>query len=172
MALGIRRATSADSVLLNELGYRIYPAHFGHLWRSESELNEYLAGEYSLSVLEQSLKSQNIGWYIAETERPLGFAKLTWQAPIPDTDMGGVLLNKLYLSPTATGHRYGEAMFAHALDLARNRGEKWLWLEVLEQNEGARRFYKKRGMEDIKDIVFETASQQSVLKIMAMRIAT
>ena len=63
-------------------------------------------------------------------------------------------------------------MFAHALELARNRGEKWLWLEVLEQNEGARRFYKKWGMEDIKDIVFETASQQSVLKIMAMRIAT
>ena len=32
MTLRIRQATRADAALLSELGYRIYPAHFQHLW--------------------------------------------------------------------------------------------------------------------------------------------
>lgn len=32
MSLQIRVATLADAMLLNTLGYRIYRAHFEHLW--------------------------------------------------------------------------------------------------------------------------------------------
>jgi len=41
-------------------------------------------------------------------------------------------------------------------------------MEVLEQNERACNFYNKQGMRYIKDIIFKTASQQNVLKIMGM----
>lgn len=43
MTLQIREATPADAMLLNALGYRIYRAHFEHLWESESELEAFLA---------------------------------------------------------------------------------------------------------------------------------
>lgn len=170
MTLHIRQATLADSVLLNALGNSIYPAHFKHLWKSVSEMNDYLKSEYSLSVLEKSLMDGNTSWYIAETARPLGYVKLTWEATIPDTLLHGVLLNKLYLAPTSTSQQYGQQMFSRVIDLVRSNTKDFLWLEVLEQNERAYRFYEKQGMKFIKDVVFETASQRSVLKVMEMRI--
>ena len=58
MPLVIRQATLADSVLLKELGYRIYPAHFKHMWQSESGLYNYLDCEYSLPVIEQNINDK------------------------------------------------------------------------------------------------------------------
>ncbi|MRM10009.1 GNAT family N-acetyltransferase [Enterobacter cloacae subsp. dissolvens] len=168
MTLHIRQATSADSVLLSEMGYRIYPAHFKHLWKSESELSDFLESEYSVAAIEQSLRESGTSWYVADLDQPIGFMKLTWEATIPDTDISGVLLNKLYLDPTKTSNHYGQSMFSSVIELTRSHGNKFLWLEVLEQNERARRFYEKQGMRFIKDTVFETASQRSVLKIMGM----
>lgn len=80
MTLRIRQASGADSTLLSELGYRIYPAHFQHLWVSDAEMKDFLDGEYALSVLEQSLKENAVSWYVAETDRPVGFMKVTWEA--------------------------------------------------------------------------------------------
>ncbi|WP_428946131.1 GNAT family N-acetyltransferase [Pantoea sp. FN060301] len=65
---------------------------------------------------------------------------------------------------------YGKLMFENALQLARARGMKYLWLEVLEQNAGGRRFYEKQGMRYIRDTIFSTPSQQSRLNIMGMPV--
>lgn len=170
MPLQIRRATLADSMLLKELGYSIYRAHFKHMWISESEMNEFLEGEYSLPAIEQSLKDRNVSWYVAETERPIGFAKLTWESTIPDTETSGVLLNKLYLDPAETSKRYGQLMFEKIITFARDSGKDFLWLEVLEQNERACKFYTKQGMRYITNTILKTASQQSVLNIMGISI--
>ncbi|MFA1016520.1 N-acetyltransferase family protein [Enterobacter sp. SAT-E-asb] len=166
----IRQASGADSALVCELGYRIYPAHFQHLWVSDAEMKAFLDGEYAVSVLEQSLKDNAVYWYVAETDRPVGFMKVTWDAMLPETDKRGVLLNKLYLDPAETGKNYGQDMFNKIIDMARSRGKDYLWLEVLEQNAGAYRFYQKQGMLCIKNVLFETASQQSVLRIMGMSL--
>ncbi|MEG5422016.1 GNAT family N-acetyltransferase [Enterobacter hormaechei] len=62
---------------------------------------------------------------------------------MPNTDSSGVLLDKLYLAPTKTNQHDVQLMFKKVIDLARSNGKKFLWLEVLEQNERAHRFYKK-----------------------------
>lgn len=170
MTLQIREATPADAMLLNALGYRIYRAHFEHLWESESELEAFLASEYSLDELEQSLKEQAVCWYVAETDRPIGFAKVTYESSIPDTNMSGMLLNKLYLDPADTRKGYGQVMFDTVKELARARGKDFVWLEVLEQNECAGHFYRKQGMTLIKSDYFKTASQQSVIRIMGIAV--
>ncbi|MEB4674452.1 hypothetical protein MXL54_06680 [Enterobacteriaceae bacterium G50] len=94
MTLQIREATPADAMLLNALSYRIYRAHFEHRWESESELEAFIASEYSLVELKQSLKEQAVSCDVAETDRPIGFAKVTYESSIPDTNMSGMLLNK------------------------------------------------------------------------------
>lgn len=170
MTLSIREAGLTDLVLLNELGYGIYRAHFSHMWISESEMTGFLDAEYSYSTLERSLQEPGTSWYLAEASVPIGFAKITWESAIPETSISGVLLNKLYLKSTETGKNYGKLMFEKFIVLAQSRGKKYLWLEVLEQNERAYRFYERQGMLHIKDTVFRTASQQSTLKIMGMSI--
>ena len=160
MTLSIREAELTDLVLLNELGYNIYRSHFSHMWSSESEMDEFLDSEYSHLVLEKSLQEHGTSWYLAEADYPVGFAKVTWESPIPETSISGVLLNKLYLAPTETGKNYGKMMFEKFIALAQSRGKKYLWLEVLEQNERAYRFYEKQGMVHIKDTAIRTASQE------------
>lgn len=170
MTLQIREATPADAMLLNALGYSIYRAHFEHLWVSKSEMEAFLASEYSLAVLEQSLKERGVRWYIAETEWPMGFAKVTCESTIPDTDMSGMLLNKLYFDPKDTGKGHGQVMFETIKQLARDNGKDFVWLEVLEQNQRAFNFYRKLGMTWIKSTLFKTASQQSVIRIMGISV--
>lgn len=170
MTLKIRQATLADAQLLSELGCSIYRAHFTHMWVSEDELNAFLEGEYSRSALEQSLQDRSICWYVAETDRPVGFAKVTWESTIPDSKISGMQLNKLYLNPTETGKSYGHLMFETIKAFAREHKANRLWLEVLEQNERACHFYNKQGMKHIKNILFTTASQRSVLRIMEITL--
>jgi len=170
MTLLMRQATLADAMLLSEMGYRIYRAHFEHLWVSESELHQFLASEYSLPVLEQSLQEHSVCWYVAKTDRPMGFAKVTDKSTIPDTDISGTLLNKLYFDAAETGKGYGQLMVETIKARARDTGAKFLWLEVLEQNERACHFYNKQGMEHIKSTLFTTASQQSVIRIMGVSL--
>lgn len=54
MTLRIRQATGADSTLLSELGYRIYPAHFQHLWVSEAEMKDFLHGSTRFPYLDRA----------------------------------------------------------------------------------------------------------------------
>lgn len=120
MALNIRQAHLVDSVLLHEPGFDIYSTHFKHLWVSQSEMNDYMEREYSPPSLASSLSDPGVSWYLAETDRPVGFAKVTWAEKIPDTEMSGVLLNKLYLASNATGKNYGKKLFEHIVSLAGN----------------------------------------------------
>ena len=106
MELNIRNALLADSLLLSELGFEIYSSHFRHLWVSHSEMNDYMEREYSLLSLDSSLADPRVSWYLTETNQPVGFAKVTWKEKIPDTEMSGVLLNKIYLASNATGKNH------------------------------------------------------------------
>lgn len=170
MTLNIRKAYLADSILLQKLGFEIYSTHFTHLWVSQSEMNDYLVREFSVPSLVTSLSDPEVCWYLAETDQPVGFVKVTWTDKIPDTEMSGVLLNKLYLASGATGQNYGKQIFEHILSLARQRGKGFLWLEVLEGNDRARKFYENLGFSYIKDTILQTASQQSLLHVMGMNI--
>lgn len=145
MTLLIRQATSADSVLLSELGYCIYPAHFKHLWKSESELNDFLESEYSVAAIEQSLRDSGTSWYVADLDQPIGFMKLTWEATIPDTDISGVLLNKLYLDPTKTSNHYGQSMFSSVIELTRSHGKNFCGSRCLNRMNVPGDFMKSRG---------------------------
>ena len=131
-------------------------------------MKAFLDAEYTPAVIEQSLSESPVSWFVAETDRPVGFMKVTWDAMLPETDKRGVLLNKLYLDPAETGKNYVQDMFNKIIEMARSREKDYLWLEVLEQNAGAYRFYLKQGMLCIKNVLFETASQQSIIRIMGM----
>jgi ribosomal protein S18 acetylase RimI-like enzyme len=82
----------------------------------------------------------------------------------------GVYLHKLYLMPHFTGQKYGAQMFDYIEKLSREKKQKWLWLEVLEQNKSARKFYEKKNMRWYRNILFTSPKQQSILHIMVKSI--
>jgi len=170
MAFTIRNARPDDVSLLHQLGRMTYSAHFKHMWVSEAEMDAFISKEYGISELVSSLADPAESWLIAETDRPVGFAKLKWNAPVPDSGISGAQLCKLYLDPQETGKNYGRQIFESIISTSRDKREGYLWLEVMGANARARKFYEAFGMQHIKDIPFITASQQSVVQILGMVI--
>ncbi|HFK5777259.1 TPA: N-acetyltransferase family protein [Enterobacter ludwigii] len=170
MKLTIQRATLDDAKQLSEMGYASYRHHFGHLWESQTELAAFLEQEYAPQAIADSLMQPGTYWLIASAQMPVGFAKFSTQQTIEPEGLSGTLLHKLYLLPDATGHRYGEQLLAEVIRQAKACSENLLWLEVLEKNPRARRFYEAQGLKHVKDILFVTAAQTSTLHIMSMPV--
>ncbi|WP_145513937.1 GNAT family N-acetyltransferase [Yersinia massiliensis] len=166
----IRKAYSGDAELLNEMAYSSYTHHFSHLWHKHEDLQAFLSQEYSLSVLQQSLQSNTCSWFIAQDTNPVGFAKVSWHCSMGERGPVGTLLHKLYFLPGETGKGYGETLFAEIVSMAQRRGETFLWLEVLDGNPQAYRFYIRQGLVHIEDTIFSIATQLNTLHIMGKHI--
>ena len=168
--LTIRKAQPADASLLSTLGHASYIPHFAHLWHQPSELEAFLKQEYAPQVIQQSLESDAGCWLIAQTQQPVGFAKVSWHCAVGDAGPAGTLLHKLYLLPEETGKGYGEQLIDETIRLAQARGEIYFWLEVLEDNLSAYRFYTRQGFIHLTDTLFTTPSQQKTLHVMGKSI--
>lgn len=162
----IRKASVEDAALLSEMGYASYTHHFAHLWQEKSELEAFLHQEYAVPSLQQSLQNEAGNWFILCDPSPVGFAKVTWHCASDDNGPAGTLLHKLYLLPGETGKGYGEHLINEIAREAQRRGETFFWLEVLDANPHAQRFYQRQGFTFIKSALFTTPSQQSTLHIL------
>lgn len=162
----LSKAGTPDISLLSEMGYASYQYHFAHLWHAEAELKAFLQQEYSTPSIAQSLRNEASAWFIARDNAPVGFAKVTWHCAADENGPIGTLLHKLYLLPGETGKSYGARMLAEIERLAQQRGERFIWLEVLDANPNAYRFYLRQGFMPIKQTLFCTASQKSTLNIL------
>lgn len=166
----MRKACVEDAALLSELGVASYHHHFAHLWKNQGELQAFLQQEYAVATLQQSLQDEKSGWFIAGDPSPVGFAKISWHRAADDDGPAGALLHKLYFLPDKTGQGYGETLLTEIARVAKQRGETYLWLEVLDANPHARRFYLRQGFTHLKETVFSTASQQSTLHILGKHL--
>ncbi|OON41898.1 hypothetical protein BTJ39_01695 [Izhakiella australiensis] len=162
-------ATSQDAALLSQLGEESYRHHFSAYWQEPAELEAFIHREYARPVITQSLAGGDC-WLIAAADRPVGFIKLSWSQSLPDSSASGAYLHKLYLLAQQTGQGWGQQMFAEACRQARERQECWLWLEVLANNTGARRFYQRQGMHEVGSCWFGSDSQRSELIQMQMAL--
>lgn len=167
MDLQIKEATVEDIAVLSALGKTTYLSHFAHYWHSHQAMLAWLEEEYSVSTLTASLNDPDVRWLLAITDKPIGFAKYTRQQQPAEP---GTLLNKLYFTQAATGHGFGQLLFTEVLTRAKASGSRYFCLEVLQGNERARRFYEAQGMRHLRDDVFSTPDQTSVLHVYGMAI--
>lgn len=166
MPITLRLASEQDALTLYEIGMQSYMHHFAALWNNKDELFEYLNQEYSVDKIIHDINHPNTEWYVIESEFPIGLVKLTHQEKIPDTQMIGTLLNKLYFLPVATGKGYGKLAFRLIENIALKKNSKTLWLDVLASNSRAIQLYQSNGLKILKEILFKTESQQTLEYIM------
>ncbi|WP_297196219.1 GNAT family N-acetyltransferase [uncultured Pluralibacter sp.] len=164
--LHIRPAMPEDARLLSEMGRTSYPYYFAHLWQNPQELADFVQQEYDPQAIAATLSRSR--WLLATWDgAPVGFAKLSLHQAAAVGTIAGTLLHKLYLMPEQTGKGIGEALFQAAEREAKAGGDRCLWLEVLVDNPRARRFYERQGMHYAGATQFTSATQTSVLHILA-----
>ncbi|WP_319925403.1 GNAT family N-acetyltransferase [Xenorhabdus littoralis] len=182
----IRETTLKDATLLSRLFETSYRFHFSDLWYDKDELEEYIAEECSVEKISTSLKTPDHKWFIAESDHAIrsdetdsdishsniiGFSKVVLNQTVPDQHFTGIYLHKIYLMPYLTGQKQGGQLFDHVVKLGQKLEQKWLWLEVLENNKHAIKFYARKGMKWQKNILFSSQKQQSILHIMTKNLS-
>jgi len=156
LEVALRPACAADAEALTALGSAAFNAAFGHLY-DPRDLEAFLAQTYSPQVIAAEIANPALIHRLAlDGEALVGFAKLCDPSPYAGHSDARrpIALGQLYTDPARTGCGVGALLMDWALEDARRRGADALQLSVWSGNEGAQRFYARRGLTKIADIDF------------------
>jgi len=162
----LREAGPADLPLIQTLGCQSYTEHFGYLWQPAG-LRSYLQQQFSTEVLETALATPHEqAWLLARVDNScVGFARVNWAAADPVSGRIGAELQKIYLLRQACGQGFGQ-MIMDGVQARAARRTEWIWLDVVEQNFGARRFYQRNGFRLIGRMPMQTDMREVRLLVM------
>ena len=153
-----RDATPADAAALHALFNSVFCDTFAHLYEPE-DLSTFLSS-FSIARWEERLRDPVFAVRIVEQDGvPVGYAKIgPMKLPVETSD-SSMLLDQLYVRGEHHGTGIARELMEWAIDEARRRGAKALYLTVFIENERAKRFYDRHGFEDVGRYAFMVGRQ-------------
>ncbi|KAL6251589.1 hypothetical protein RBB50_001799 [Rhinocladiella similis] len=159
----IRQATIDDASAIAKLGARVFSSTFGFSIPAV-DLKAYLAEAYSVSAIEEDIRSSRTHLIVACAEdededdgRVVGFAQLaegTTEPCIEDLE-NIVELQRLYVDADHHGLGVGRALEREIEDMARLMAYRIVWLGVWEGNFKAQRVYETLGFTRVGEHEFK-----------------
>lgn len=168
----IREAGKADAVMLAELGGRTARTWFADVY-TEEELQSFLKRDFTESVLRKQIENSEAHTFLVHEidGQPAGFARINWCKPVPLTDDSGAELQKIYYLPEFTGRGLGRALMQAVIDTVAVRNERYLWLDVLNNNPRACAFYLELGFEILGSKRFATGRGEIGMQVLRLPVA-
>lgn len=139
---------------------------------SREDMDHYYARCFTDQVLREELQHPESWWYFIEFQEKLaGYLKVNvGQAQTEMREDDGFEVERIYVLKAFHGSGVGVALMEHAIGLGREKGKKYLWLGVHEENYRALRFYGKFGMQEFGDHVFMMGKQPQRDLLMRMEL--
>ena len=146
MSLHIRRATVDDAALLSSLAAQTFTETFGHLYPPE-DLEFFLRDAYSPEKQAVILSHPDYAvWFLEDDGRAVGHAAAgPCGLPHPEVAAGDGELKRFYLLASHQNLGWGGRMFDEVERWLLRDGPRTLWIGVWSGNDGAQRFYARRG---------------------------
>ena len=156
--IAYRDATPADAAALHALFNAVFCDTFAHLYEPE-DLSTFLSS-FSIAGWEERLRDPVFALRIVEQDGvAVGYAKIgPMKLPVETSD-SSMLLDQLYVRGEHHGTGIARELMEWAIDEARRRGAKALYLTVFIENERAKRFYDRHGFEDVGRYAFMVGKQ-------------
>ena len=151
-----RRAGEPDATTLSRLGRATFRETFGHLY-PEEDLAEYLDRAYDPEETRRTLGDPSWASWIVESPagQPLGFATAgPCSLPHPAVSGASLELKRFYLVRAAQSRGLGGVLFDQVMAWMAERSPPDIWIGVWSENDGAQRFYARRGFETIGEYGF------------------
>lgn len=151
----IRSATPDDAAALADLARQTFFDTFA-ADNNPDDMAMYLQQAFSVAQQGSEIADPSITTLLVEVDGELiAYAQIK-SDHVPDfvTDEAALELSRLYVRHGWHGRGVAQALMARAMDAARHRGAKTLWLGVWERNHRARAFYAKCGFRDVGDHIF------------------
>ncbi len=164
-----RDAVQTDAARLSAIGRDTFIETFGGLYKPE-DLRTFLDAKFATELQEKEILDPDVDIRLAMADgRLIGYCKLgPVQVPIehdPDTSLE---LHRLYVSEAVQGLGVGRILLTWAIEQARSRGAKHLFLGVWESNHRAIAVYSGRGFQavgDYKFMVGATADDEIIMRL-------
>lgn len=168
-ALTFRDAREADAADLSEIGRETFSETFGHLY-SASDLRDYLDENFAIDRMREETRDPEIDIRICLSGRGMvAFCKIGPMKLPVDTGSEPVLeLHRIYVFKSRQGVGVGRILLTWAIDRARQRRAKALYLGVWEGNDRARAVYASRGFEAVgayKFRVGQTLDDEVIMRL-------
>ena len=159
----IRLATPADALPLSRLAAATFRETF-ESHNTAEDMTRYVAEAFSRERQAAEIADPASTVIVAEDaapsgERLVGYAHLTTgTTPAAIGGPAPLELKRLYVARAWHGHGVAQALMQAALDAARQRHARTLWLGVWEKNARALAFYGKHGFSRVGEHTFMLGS--------------
>jgi GNAT superfamily N-acetyltransferase len=125
--------------------------------KNESIIDEYMASEFPLDKIKESLEDSNTYWRVlSDDSHWFGVIRMRFGISgfgLPEENIA--MLDRAYLSQNYQSKGYGKLLFQEMISLARSLKVKTLWWDVYCRNEKAITIYEKMGAQRVAEDPFE-----------------
>lgn len=151
----IIKALTNDVMQLQKIGRETFIETFSEE-NTEENMKKYLEEGFSAEKMQTELKNIHSEFYFAEQDKQIiGYLKINFgssQTELKDTN--ALEIERIYVLKEFHGKKIGQLLYQKALDIARQKKMKYVWLGVWEKNLRAISFYKKNGFIEFDKHVF------------------
>ena len=147
-----RDAHPDDAAALSRFARDTFVDTFGHLYPS-ADLEAFLLDRYTEATFRAQLLDPSRWIRLAfDGDELVGYAMVgPISLPVEGT---GLELSRLYVGERVRGGGVAARLMDEVIDFARSRAAPALYLSVYEDNERARRFYRRYGFEEVGEHAF------------------
>lgn len=156
----IRTASSADNILLAELGrqtfYESYAAD-----NTPENMAAYLDASFSPERQALELADPRTTFFIAEIDgQPVGYTRVREGAsPVTKKDERSLEIVRIYSKLEWIGHGVGSTLMSTCIEEGAKRGFDSIWLDVWAYNPRAIGFYRKWGFVEVGNQAFQLGDE-------------
>lgn len=133
---------------------------------------EYLENGFSTEKLKAELIDANVEFYFAELyEKIIGYLKVNiGDAQTEMKDNNALEIERIYVLKEFHGKKVGQMLLDKAIELAREKNIKNVWLGVWEENTRAIRFYEKNGFVAFDKHIFKLGNDKQTDIMMKLKL--
>lgn len=132
-----------DHPRLAQLMASIYPPVYAHIWKDAGKA--YLRDSFSQARLEEDLVNPFVYYYfVLLGGQAIGILKYLLHEPYRESFLKTLKVQRIYLAPATQGKGLGTALLDWLEKEAAAKMEE-IWLETMDTQEPAIRFYEKLG---------------------------
>lgn len=116
---------------------------------SKENMDKYLNENLSIEKLSEELNNKNsYFFFIKDGDRNIGYLKLNMGPSQTELkDETAIEIERIYVMQEYQGKKVGQQLYDKAIQIAKDKKARYVWLGVWEENHKAIQFYNKNGFE-------------------------
>jgi diamine N-acetyltransferase len=167
MKLEISRAQPSDLRELRAMSIKTFRDSFAAV-NTQENMDLYMDAAFKEARIREELSTSSAHFYFCKFDaKPIGYMKLNFSPSQTDiNDPFSLEIERIYILKEFQNLKAGEFLINSAIDIARSRQLKYIWLGVWEHNVRAINFYNKHGFKQASTHSFMLGTDHQVDIIM------